>query len=190
MKKVLKVLIFLFIIGCLAFFIMFQHISAYSRSARPAKSDVIIVLGCQIWGREPSPSLEYRLQQALDLYREKYGEYIIVSGGKGKDEETFESEVMKTWLAKKGVEPDRIIEERESTSTYENLKFSKEIMDARSFKSAVVVTNDFHLFRSVKIAKKLGIQATGSAAPSVAHLKTQYLCREVLSVVKTFLLDF
>lgn len=190
MKKALKLLIILALLGSVSFFAMYWYIDNFSKNAKPEKSDVILVLGCQTWGREPSWSLEYRLQKALDLYREGYAGYIIVSGGQGKDEETAESVVMKDWLVKNGVPKDRIFEEDQSTSTYENFKLSAEIMEKQSFHSAVVVTNDFHIFRSLKIAEKLGIKATGAPAPAVKHLRAYSLFREVLSVVKTYLLDF
>ena len=188
--KLIKKLITIFIIICfLSAAVIYINVLSFSRKASPRESDVIIVLGCQIWDRNPSWSLEYRLRKALELYRKGYAEYIIVSGGQGRDEVTTEANVMKSWLVSHGIDERKIIEEGRSTSTFENLKYSKDIMDGSGMKTAIIVSNDFHMYRSLNLAKRLGIEASGAPAPAVEYLKGYYQLREVASVVKSFIAD-
>jgi uncharacterized SAM-binding protein YcdF (DUF218 family) len=160
-----------------------------ANGSKPVKSDAMIILGCQIKGDIPSLMLEYRLKKALELYNKGYSDYIIVSGGQGKDEDYTEAYIMKRWLQRKGVDGNRIIEEEKSTSTFENLKFSKKVMDNKNLKTAIIVSNDFHMFRSLKLAERLNIKASGAPSPTVEYLKFYYYSREILSVLKSFILD-
>lgn len=189
MKLFIKLTVTILIVCILASSTIHLLISHYAKNAKPQSSDVIIVLGCQIWDYSPSWSLEYRLNKALLLYKEGYSDHIIVSGGQGKDEITTEASVMKSWLVKHGVDENNITEEGKSTSTHENIKYSKIIMDKKGYKSAIIVSNDFHVFRSLMLASRHGIEASGGPAPTVAHMKTYYHLREILSVVKSFLID-
>ncbi|MCX8129818.1 MAG: YdcF family protein [Clostridia bacterium] len=189
-KKIIKKLILLVITIIAAFFLtIYANILYYSHFSTPEKSDVIIVLGCHIYKKSPSLSLEYRLKKALDLYKSGYASSIIVSGGQGDNEIVSEASVMKSWLVNNGVSSNAIIEENKSSSTYENIRFSKEYMDKSSFKSAIIVSNDFHIFRSLRIAKKFGIHASGAPAQTVWYLKLYYQAREILSVIKGLILN-
>jgi uncharacterized SAM-binding protein YcdF (DUF218 family) len=169
--------------------ILFLLIFKDAKNTRPQNADVMIVLGCQIWGEGPSEMLEYRLQNALKLYKNGISKNIIVSGGQGADEVITEAKAMKKWFVKNGVSESIIYEEDKSTSTYENLKFSKLIMDRKGFKDAVVVTSDFHVFRSLWLSKRIGFEAKGAPSKTVDHLKPYYYVREIVSNIKSFLLD-
>src|SRR5690554_1691779 len=126
----------------------------------PKKSDTIIVLGAQLWGDKPAPMLQYRLEKALELYKDGYGGTIIVSGAQGDDELITEALAMKIYLMEKGVPEDIIFEEDNSYSTYENLYYSNEIMKGKGLKSAIIVTNNFHIHRSLMIANRLNMDVS------------------------------
>lgn len=149
----------------------------------PQKSDLILVLGAQINEDQPSPHLQHRLDKAVELYNDGYGEMVLVSGGQGSDEIMTEAQVMKNYLIKRGVPAERILTEEQATSTRENAVFSKRIMDLRGYKSAVVVTNDFHIYRGLKEVRKAGIQATGAAAPTGKWWQQYAKIRETIAVV-------
>lgn len=174
-----------FVLALIIFLLIFNG----AKNTKPHNADVMIVLGCQIWGEGPSEMLEYRLQNALKLYKNGISKHIIVSGGQGPDEAITESKAMKKWFVKNGVNESVIYEEDKSTSTYENLKFSKVIMDKQGFKDAVLVTSDFHVFRSLWLAKRLGFESKGAPSKTVDHLKPFYYTREIISNIKSFLLD-
>lgn len=189
MKKRIRLVLATVIICMAAVLSLLIPIVYHAYAAKPVKADCILVPGCQIWGRTPSWMLEYRLEKALSLYKQGYAGTIIVSGGQGADEITTEASVMKQWLADRGVDSTHILEESRSTSTFENLAFSLAIMKEHSLQSTIVVTSDFHIFRSLMLAERLGIKATGAPAASVPHLKPYYYVREVVSVVKSHLFD-
>ena len=87
---------------------------------------------------------------------------IVVSGGQGPQEDITEALAMERYLISKGTPKERIIKEEESTSTYENLLFSKNILDdifTDPYKT-VVITNNFHIYRATRLAENLGLDAT------------------------------
>jgi len=156
----------------------------------PKKSDVIIVLGAQLWGATPSPMLQYRLDKALELFNEGYGDKIIVSGAQGDDELITEALAMKIYLTQKGVPEDVIFEEDNSYSTYQNLYYSNKIMIDNGFKSAIIVTNNFHIHRSLMIANRLNMNVSGGPTKNYPNfaLTVRYYLREVLAYIKDYVL--
>ena len=144
----------------------------------------LIVLGAQIRGSEISRPLAYRLDTAFD-YLEKNPETIaIVSGGQGSGEDVSEAEAMKSYLLKKGLEDERIIEEDQSVNTDENIAFSRELMDSPQ-DSVVVVSNAFHIYRALELCETQGLSnAQGLGAPSNWIMVPSYYLREAMAVVK------
>lgn len=89
--------------------------------------DCIIVLGAQVKGKKITDSLKRRLDRAA-LYLKKYpGTRVIVSGGQGPGEEISEADAMAAYLIRSGIDRERIIREDKSTSTIENLRYSRNI---------------------------------------------------------------
>ncbi|MBB6217739.1 uncharacterized SAM-binding protein YcdF (DUF218 family) [Anaerosolibacter carboniphilus] len=168
------------------FAIIEANILYTAANEKPRPSDVIIVLGAHLWGDQPSPLLRYRLDQAVALYRQGYGKYIIVSGAQGDDELATEAYAMAAYLMRHNISKDIIYLEENSYSTYENMKYSKEIMDREGFQSAVIVTNTFHVYRALEIGKHFSIPVSGSPAkmhPSMLT-KLKYYVREFFAVIK------
>jgi vancomycin permeability regulator SanA len=118
--------------------------------------DVGIVLGAALWSDVPSPGLEERLQQALKDYREGKFRYFILTGGLDTAESKYtEAEGMANYLEEHGVPREIMLLENKATSTYENLKFSQQIMEERQLKSALIITHTFHGNRAFEIAESL-----------------------------------
>jgi uncharacterized SAM-binding protein YcdF (DUF218 family) len=148
--------------------------------------DFIIILGARVKGTEPSLSLQYRIDAAADYLKRNTSTVAIASGGRGKGEDISEAEAIKRGLISQGIDKSRIILEDRSTDTVENLTFSKEMLPD-NMKHGLVVSNDFHIFRSIMIAKDLDLKLSGLPAktPSVAIPKSY--SREYLAVTKYFL---
>ena len=133
--------------------------------------DFLIVLGCGIRpDGTPTPLLQGRLDRAL-AFAEKQerltGKHLtfITSGGKGADEVVSESACMKQYLLALGVPEERIIEEDQSTSTFENMKFSKEkIFDRNPEGKVAFSTTNYHVFRSGIFARRVKLRAQGMGA--------------------------
>jgi len=147
-----------------------------------------IVLGARVKENgEPSLTLLYRLNETFQ-YLETYPHVkVIVSGGQGEDEPISEADFMYEYLVREGIDERRIIIENQSTSTYENLLYSKERLPKEVTK-VTIISSDFHLARAQKIAGSLDLQSDVVAAqtPKVVEAKSNF--RERLALVKTFIL--
>ncbi|MDF7664996.1 ElyC/SanA/YdcF family protein [Bifidobacterium sp. ESL0745] len=120
------------------FFFTFAALLLYSTIyrilPRRRQYDYIIILGAGLRGTKPTPLLRGRIDKAVDLWlRQERKGLFVVSGGQGADEEISEAEAMKRYLVEeRGVPAEKIIKEDQSTTTFENLRNSKVIMDSRS----------------------------------------------------------
>lgn len=155
-----------------------------ARSPSDEKKDCLIILGCAVRGDTPSPMLERRLQKGLELYQQGAAPVIIVCGGKGKGENITEAEAMRKYLTKGGVPDRNILPEDESTNTWQNLVNAREIMRENGLQTALIVTSEFHVPRSLSYARELGIKASGAGAHTWWHLRLYYSLREIASNVK------
>ncbi|WP_243249593.1 YdcF family protein [Clostridium sp. D46t1_190503_E9] len=159
-------------------------------------SDYVIVLGAGIKGEKPSLTLMQRLDKTIEYVNNQDKEVqIIVSGGQGRGEDISEAQAMKKYLVDNGIKEESIIMEDKSTSTNENLIFSKEVLEDCTKKNIVdinvkIITSDFHAFRSNMIAKKLGYSNisfyTNSTLPVLIPVMYS---REFLAIIKSYLID-
>lgn len=161
-NKIAPVLLWLIVAGAVLVFALGAWVAGFGFLARPEKSDCIIVLGCRVYGTVPSPFLVTRIEEGLRLYREGYGEHIIVSGGQGPGEDISEARAMKNYLMNRGIEESRVIIEDKSTSTFTNLRYAKQKMLEHDLGAAIVVSNKYHLARASLMAKSLGLDSTYS----------------------------
>ncbi|MGJ7045762.1 YdcF family protein [Thermoanaerobacterium thermosulfurigenes] len=162
MKLLIKITALLITFVLLLNIIAELQVITFAYNAKPVKSDAIIVLGCAVYGKNPSPFFKERLNEAIRLYKKGLGKYIIVSGGKGPGEDVSEAEAGKEYLLKNGIPYNTILKDDKSYSTLQNLENSKKIMDEKSLKTAIIVSNKFHLKRASIIAKEAGINASYS----------------------------
>lgn len=110
---------------------------------------IFVVFGAGINNTQPGKSLRFRLDTAYSLMKEAPGSVCIVSGGQGKNEVVSEASVMKKYLVEKGISSDRIYMEDKSSSTIENIVFSKEVIEENNLSgySVACISNDFHIPR-------------------------------------------
>lgn len=167
---------------CLGLAGVAQGVRAGGQRVRPVPSDVAIILGAYTDGFRPSPPLKRRLRAGLNLYRNGMVRHLIVSGGKGDDEDITESMSMKRFLILNGVPGDTVHEERHSKDTRENLINSQKVMKDMGFSTAVIVTSDYHLPRALAVASRLGINATGYASVSKPS-EFRFAVREVFASI-------
>lgn len=150
--------------------------------------DYILVLGTGINADgSPSLTLEKRLLRGIE-YANKYPDaYIVVSGGQGKTEPMPEAKAMAIYLVDRGISPGRIMVEDKSTSTMENFKYTKELIDPTG--KIVFITNDFHVFRSTILARRNGLDAYGSGTSTPGIVLVNCYLREFFALVKSVILD-
>ncbi|MCH7322046.1 YdcF family protein [Solibacillus sp. MA9] len=151
-------------------------------------NDYVIILGAKVKpGGVPSLSLKYRLDVATDYLQQYPHVTAIVSGGQGIDEDQTEASVMYDYLVRAGIDAERILIEDKSTSTYENIKFSKQLLPENTTK-ITIVSNDFHLKRANILAKKLGLDSDVIAAPTPKVVELKSRIRERAALLKTYFL--
>lgn len=147
----------------------------------------VIILGCRIHGDKPSKMLEARLEAAKRLLSRREELLCIVSGGAAKGEEHSEAEVMRKWLIENGISRKRILLEDRSCTTFENLAFSKKIIEAQSLgKTVAIVSDRFHQFRAACIGRSLGLDCRAVNRETVWYLLVQYWSREILCIIEFF----
>jgi len=121
------------------------HRQSVIDEAQPA--DAIIVLGAAEYRGKPSPVLEARLNHALFLYLKGMAPRVITTGGAGGDPVFTEGSVGRAYLSERGVPPEAIVVEREGESTAQSVAAVVEIMRRMNLKSAIVVSDGYHIFR-------------------------------------------
>lgn len=158
-------------------------------------ADVLIVLGGGIRGTSPTLTLKYRLDSAAEYLERNPGTLAIVSGGQGADEQVTEASVMRQYLINCGIDPNRILSEEASSSTEENFRFSKAMIDGLSAEgrlpaepAAVFTTTRFHVFRSELAAAREGLSAEGIPAKGVWYITPNDYLRECVAIVVYFVL--
>lgn len=149
------------------------------------KVEAIIVLGALVKpDGQPSTMLKDRLDTALGLYNAGIGPKLLVSGDHGQVEYN-EVRGMKQYLLDHGVPEADIFMDHAGFSTYETAYRARDVF---AVKSAVLVTQEYHLKRSVYNARKLGLAAYGVAADSRVYGNQRfYNLREVAARCKDFI---
>ena len=181
-----KILIVLIILGAVLFvFVEGCVVTGFSKKGK-AHLDYVVVLGAQIYESGPSAVLQYRLDKAIAYLHENPETVCIVSGGQGENEPYTEAEGMANYLIRNGISKDRIWKEEDSLKTIQNIRYSMALMEDGA--AVGIVTNNFHLFRAMAIAKKQGLtNCVGIAAASKAIYLPNNMLREFFGIVKDFL---
>ena len=131
-----------------------------------AKSvDAIVVMGAAQYDGVPSPLLASRLQQALDLWKEKQAPVIAVTGGKRAGDRFTEGDTSRRWLADRGVPAADIIVESAGHSTWESIENLTPLLTVANVQSVVVVSSSWHVQRAALSLEELGFRAHSSASP-------------------------
>lgn len=140
-------------------------------------ADYIIVLGAGVIGTRVTPLLAARIDKGIELLHDNPDAVLILSGGQGPGEDIAEGEAMARYAEQKGVDLGKIIVEGKSTSTEENLLFSRELMD-RDRPRVIVVTTAYHVFRALLLAKQQGLKCVGFGAKTKWYFTLNALIRE------------
>lgn len=146
--------------------------------------DYVVVLGSQIKGTEPGKMLRLRLDKAAEYAKQNPETVLILSGGQGEDEPEAEAAVMERYLITRGVEKKQLLLEDRSTSTLENLVYSRELMKKQPARVGLITSN-FHIYRARKIAEKQGFRELHSIAAESDRLLFFHFCfRDALAILK------
>ena len=153
----------------------------------PDNLDYIIVLGAHVDGTRLSLALLERTRRAFQYLKENPDTKAILSGGQGSGEDITEAKCMENYLTAHGIPESRLVLEEKSTRTKENLKFSDDLTGCGK-KNTGILSNNFHVYRAVELARKLGYEHPyGIAAASDPIMQVHYVVREVAALVKEML---
>jgi len=148
--------------------------------------DYVIVLGAQVRGTRVSRALKQRLDCAVSYLEMHEDTVAIVSGGQGPGEDISEADAMEEYLLDKGLSAERIQKEDRSKSTEQNIRYSRALIEDENA-SIGIISNDFHVFRAVHIAKAQGVETVGIPAPSSVGMYPHFMVREAFALVKDLL---
>jgi uncharacterized SAM-binding protein YcdF (DUF218 family) len=133
--------------------------------APPGDADVAVVLGAAVWAHgRPSPTLWRRTMHAVQLARTGAVGHLLLTGGVGRHPPS-EASVMRSVAERAGIEPSRLVVEERATSTLESARECARIITARGWTRVLVVTDRYHLARSLMAFRHFGVIARGSAPP-------------------------
>ena len=146
------------------------------------KIDYFITLGAGLTGREVTPLLAGRIDKAIELQQKQKHGKIVLSGGQGEDEIIPEGEAMAQYALDKGVDPKIIIKETNSKNTFQNIQYSKHLIDsewnAKIEPKIAIVTNYYHVLRGLMQAHSLGVDCIGYGSHSKFYFSLNAFLRE------------
>ena len=142
-----------------------------------------MVLGAGIWGDGPSPMLEDRLLEGLRLYNQKVSSKLVMSGDHGNIDYD-EVNIMKSFAVEQGVPSEDVFMDHAGFDTYDSMYRIRDVFGA---KKIVIVTQKYHLYRAIYIAKRLGLEAYGVPSDPRSYVGETYReAREILARDKDF----
>ena len=194
-KIIKKILLWIFCLGLMGVFLALcvncyviwsvrDNLFSPQQAAALTEVDCIVVLGCQVKADgTPSHMLEDRLHRGVELYHLAAAPKLLMSGDHGTlgyDEVT----TMKQYAIDAGVPSEDVFKDHAGFSTYETVYRAKEIFDADKI---IIVTQEYHLYRALYIAERLGVEAYGVHCDYRSYYgQTMRDIREILARVKDF----
>ena len=185
-RTVTRLITVILCIGLTIFVLTEAVIIHASLGSQDTDFDYLLVLGAKVRVTGPSLSLQNRIDKAYEYLIAHPDTVAILSGGQGADEPVTEASCMYDRLVTKGINPNRLWKEEKATSTWENLKFTLDLVEEKTGTRPTklgVVSSEYHLFRASLFASEHGVEFVGiPAATTKLSLKVNYFLREVAGV--------
>lgn len=172
----------------LVFFCFLLYSIVFGRIPHRQAVDFIVVLGSGLRGSRVPPLLASRLDRARTAYAAEVERgrqpILITSGGQGPGEDVAESVAMADYLVALDVPAEQVLREDRSTTTMENLTFSRKLMtELRPDYRCLVVTNNFHVMRAALMARKAGVNGQVIGSPTAAYFWPSATIREFVAIL-------
>jgi len=154
-------------------------------------ADAIIVLGAAQYNGRPSPVLQARLDHAIGLYKKRLAPRMVFTGGVGVGDTLSEGEVARRYAVKQGVPDSAIMVERRGQTSAESVSAAATLMRSNGLKSALVVSDSYHMLRLELLTRRAGIQPYRAPARSPidkSRNRWRYVLRESVLFPATALL--
>jgi len=172
------------LVGCL--------IMANSGDTALERPDYVMILGAGLDGNKPNRLLQKRLETGLAYLKVHPEVPVIVSGGQGPGETISEAQAMQNYLLQQGIGSERILLEDRSQSTQENFFYTARLLEGAGVKhpaNFLIITSDFHIFRSKILAQRNGFVYGTMKAPTPGYLLPANLLREYFALGKSIIFD-
>ncbi|MBO0440796.1 YdcF family protein [Candidatus Enterococcus ikei] len=192
MKWVKRIMLIIISLGIMYTGLIFFLILSGTKDQATTTPDTVLILGAQVKGSSkenayPSTVLKERLDAAIPYLKEHPNATAIVCGGQGSDEPDSEANVMAEYLRVHGISQKQILTEDTSTRTKENIQNAQK---KQTLGNTVIVTSDFHMYRSKLLAKRLGIsEISGLPSVSKSSAKFKTYVREICALGYGLLFD-
>ena len=190
--KVVRQIVYVVIGVIAAVFVVCQIgiLSHFSDKGEP-DLDYIIVLGAQMRNDGPSVIYRYRLEKAREYLAANPDTICITTGGQGNNENISEGGGGANYLLSHGVDKSQLMSETMSRDTAENIRYALELIEEREENRDSlrigIVTNGFHVFRGIHIAKGL---TDADVCGIAAYMQGQYIpnnmVRETFGIIRDF----
>lgn len=188
-----RVLIGTALLALVTYLALYAWVASLAMLESAQTSDTAIVLGAAAYHNGAwNACLVARVRQGVTLLKAGTVKKLILSGGVDIEDGASEAGVMREIALRYGADPKALLLEPLSTTTAQNLEFSQALMQREGLKSAVIVSDPFHLPRASLIARKLNLEFTVSPALASpcwtrGRMLSRYSLREPLALVDNWL---
>jgi|694.fasta_scaffold26711_4 uncharacterized SAM-binding protein YcdF (DUF218 family) len=183
-KKKKFLLVFISILIAWYLYTMLE-VRFYSKKYYETKSDVAIVLGAGTHDSILSPVFKERLEHSINLFNKKVVSNIILTGGYGDGQKISDSKVAMNYLVSKDIPISKILIEEKSTITFTNIINANKLMEDHQLKTALIISDPYHMKRSIEMCKKVGMTALPSPTPTTMYqrrkTKADFLIKETMN---------
>lgn len=160
-----------------------RRIVSAERAAKLEDVDCILILGCRVYSNEPSVMLRDRVMKGVELYTLGASDTVFMTGD-SRDRYYDETGTMARLATENGVPSENIVTDRYGLSTYDSIYRAAKVY---GYKKIIIVTQRYHLYRALYIAKQFGIEAYGVAADAREYKNQAYRdVREIAARSKDF----
>jgi len=135
------------------------------------KADAIVVMGAAQYQGRPSPALRGRLDHALELWQRGLAPRLVLTGGIGEGDTASEAAASRRYVMSHGVPDTAILLENEGRTSAQSLRAAAELLHARGLRTAVVVSDPFHMLRLEVLGRRFGIDPFTSPARPAAGVR-------------------
>jgi len=157
----------------------------YSKNFFETKSDVALVLGAGTNNGKLSPVYQERVLHAIHLLKQHKVDRIIFTGGLGEGQSISDAQVAANFAVQQGIHPNKILTEEASTITFANVQNARKIMQSNGLETALLVSDPYHMKRSMDMCQLMEIAALPSPTPTTMYrsrkTKFNFLVKETIN---------
>jgi len=170
MRRFGKIVFAIIAVTVVVFTVTATRIYRYSSVAVDKQADAAVVLGAAVWSQNVSPVFRERINHAVDLYRKGKVRKLIFTGGQGNSNEPTEAAAASSYAQANGIPIQDILVEQKSHTTFENIVNAKQLADANSLKTVLIVSDPMHMKRAMTMARDVGLIAYPSPTPTTRYV--------------------